>query len=71
VGFAGWFPLIGDNVPEVARGRFFGRLRTAWQTVLVICTAATGWFLGEHPAVWQFQVLFGIAVAASQGAARP
>ena len=65
LGFAGWFPLINDNVPDESRGRFFGRMRTSWQIVLIVCSAAAGWFLGHRPEPWQFQVLFAIAVGAN------
>lgn len=61
LGFAGWFPLINDNVPGETRGRFFGRLRTTWQTALVISTALLGWFFGDSPDLWRFQVVFGLA----------
>ena len=63
LGMAGWFPLINDNVPDEVRGRFFGRLRTSWQLMVVVYTAAVGWFLGSHPGLWQFQVIFVISVA--------
>ncbi|MEI7437787.1 MAG: MFS transporter, partial [bacterium] len=62
LGMAGWFPLISDNVPDNIRGRFFGRLRTSWQLMLVAYTAAVGWLLGHNPALWKFQVVFVIAV---------
>ena len=65
LGFAGWFPIIDDNVPDETRGRFFGRLRTSWQIMLIVCTAGVGWFLGLHPQPWRFQALFVIAVAAN------
>jgi len=63
LGMAGWFPLINDNVPDENRGRFFGRLRTSWQLMVVVYTAAVGWLLGHHPTLWKFQVVFAIAVA--------
>ncbi|NLE67533.1 MAG: hypothetical protein GX608_08945 [Lentisphaerae bacterium] len=50
LGFAGWFPLINDNVPGETRGRFFGRLRTTWQSALIISTALLGWFFGDYGA---------------------
>ncbi len=62
LGMAGWFPLINDNVPDEIRGRFFGRLRTSWQLMVVVYTAAVGWLLGHQPALWKFQVVFAIAV---------
>lgn len=65
LGFAGWFPLINDNVPDEIRGRFFGKLRTSWQLIVVAYTALVGWFLGRHPAAWQFQVLFAVSIVAN------
>lgn len=65
LGMSGWFPLISDNVPDEIRGRFFGRLRTSWQLMVVLYTAAVGWLLGHHPALWKFQVVFMIAVASN------
>jgi len=65
LGFSGWFPLVNDNVPDESRGRFFGRLRTSWQIMLILCTIGVGTFLGQHPAVWRFQVLFAVALAAN------
>jgi MFS family permease len=64
IGFVGWMPLINDNVPDESRGRFFGRLRTAWQTALVVFTAMIGWFLGSRPDLWKFQVLFAFSFVA-------
>jgi MFS family permease len=65
LGIAGWFPAINDNVPDEIRGRFFGKLRTSWQLMVVAYTALAGWFLGRHPAAWQFQVLFGVSILAN------
>lgn len=65
LGFAGWFPMINDNVPADTRGRFFGRLRTTWQIALIICTAVLGWFFGNNPELWRFQVVFGFALLAN------
>lgn len=53
MGIAGWFPLINDSVPNEVRGRFFARLRTSWQIMVVVYTAIVGWFLGHHPEPWQ------------------
>ena len=65
LGFPGWFPIIDDNVPGETRGRFFGTLRTQWQTVLIIATAMGGLFLGSQPELWRFQILLVVAVLAS------
>jgi MFS family permease len=65
LGAAGWFPIINDNVPDDIRGRFFGRLRTSWQLMLLFYTATVGWFLGHKPELWQFQVVFVVAILAN------
>lgn len=65
IGQAGWFPIIDDNVPAESRGRFFGRLRTSWQLMLVFCSWAVGAFLGHAPTLGHFQVVFVIATLAS------
>ena len=60
-GLAGWFPLINDNVPPQTRGRFFGTLRTCWQTALFVISLLVGRFLGPMPDLWKFQVLLVIS----------
>ena len=65
LGFPGWFPILDDNVPDETRGKFFGTLRTQWQTVLILATALGGLFLGNTPELWRFQVLVVVAVVAS------
>lgn len=64
-GMAGWFPLIDDNVPAESRGRFFGRLRTSWQLMLVACSLGVGAVLGSLPTLGRFQLVFVTAIAAS------
>jgi MFS family permease len=65
MGMAGWFPIINDNVPDEIRGRFFARLRTSWQLVLVAYSAAVGWFLGPQSEGWRFQIVFLVSLAAN------
>lgn len=57
-----WFPMIHDLVPMHRRGRFFGRLRAIWSSCGFFAILGAGFFLGKHPAVWQFQVVFGFAL---------
>ncbi|MBN1942617.1 MAG: MFS transporter [Phycisphaerae bacterium] len=57
-----WFPLLHDLVPVHRRGRFFGRLRAIWSFVSFSAILAAGFFLGKNPAVWRFQVVFGVAL---------
>ena len=65
VGFAGWMPIIDDNVPSESRGRFFGRLRTSWQLMLVACTLAVGMVLGPSATLGRFQLVMGVAFIAN------
>ncbi len=65
LGFAGWFPIIDDNVPAESRGRFFGKLRMSWQLMLVLCTWGAGAFLGREPTLMRFQVMLLIALVAN------
>lgn len=62
-GMVFWFPMLHDIVPEHTRGRFFGKMRSIWQSFCVVFVLACGVFLGKNPELWQFQVVFLIAVA--------
>jgi len=63
----GWMPLINDVVPAEVRGRFFGKMRIAWQAVSVaFLLFITVFFAGQGGgAFWRYQVLFLIGIAAS------
>jgi MFS family permease len=61
-GGAGWFPLLQDVVTPGIRGRFFGILRTTWQTTTKGFLLFATWFLGTAPQVWHFQALLGFGV---------
>ena len=63
-GGAFWFPLLHDLVPVHQRGRFFGKLRAIWSSVSLVMILLSGFFLGKNPDVWQFQVIFAIALIA-------
>ena len=52
-----WFPLLHDVVPVNRRGRFFGKMRSAWSGTLFIAVLLSGWFLGEAPATWRYQAV--------------
>ena len=65
LGQSGWFPIIDDNVPAESRGRFFGRLRTSWQLMLVACSWTVGAFLGHAPSLGRFQAILVVAAVAS------
>ncbi len=58
-----WFPLLHDVVPADFRGRFFGRLRGAWGTLLWVAAVSCGLFLGETPEGWRFQTVIFIGLA--------
>jgi MFS family permease len=57
-----WFPLLHDIIPENFRGRFFGKLRATWSTLLFGAIIGGGLFLGDSPATWQFQSVMFIGV---------
>ncbi len=60
--FAAWFPWLQDIVPNRVTGRFFGNIRTAWQTSGLIVMVMAAWFLGDQPHWWKFNLIFAIAV---------
>ena len=67
LGQTGWMPLIQDNVPPDQRGRFFGRMRTFWQGMLVLWLLGLGLFVGED-ADWEvIRLIFVIAVLCNAG----
>jgi MFS family permease len=61
-GGAFWFPMLHDLVPVHRRGRFFGRLRATWTGIGFSVVLTSGFFLGKNPDIWQFQVIFGVAL---------
>ncbi len=60
-GMTGWFPLLQDIVPERVTGKFFGRLRTFWQSGAFIFFIAVSVFLGKENPWWKFMLLFAIS----------
>jgi len=64
MGATGWFPILHDIVPARVTGRFFGNLRTAWQSAGLLGLLVIAFFLGNEPEWWQFEILFlGAGVA--------
>ena len=61
LGITGWFPILQDIVPKEITGRFFGRLRTWWQSASFLFFMVVAFFLSDNPAWWKFEVLFVIA----------
>jgi MFS family permease len=59
-----WTPLQGDVIPDDVRGRYQGRLQTAWQSSALVVTVAVVALLGYKAEWWQFQVVFLIGVLA-------
>lgn len=59
-----WFALLSPIVPEHLRGRFFGRLRFAWQSVGIVFAGVCAWVLSEDASVAKYQVIL-LAVAAA------
>jgi MFS family permease len=57
-----WFPMFHDLIPAHRRGRFLGRLRATWTFTSFLIVLASGFFLGKDPDIWQFQVIFGVAI---------
>lgn len=64
MGETGWFPLLHDIVPHRLIGRFFGVMRTAWQTAAMVFYLLIGFFLGKDSPWWKFVLLFSIALIA-------
>jgi len=57
-----WFPLLHDLVPGEERGRYFGKMRTSWTAAVFLATLLVGWFLGEEPELWRFQVVIAVCL---------
>ena len=58
-----WWPLLHDVVPAGERGRFFAKLRAIWGSTAFLAILAAGAFLGDGPATWRHQVVWGVLVA--------
>lgn len=54
---ASWFALLSPIVPEEIRGRWFGQMRTSWQTVSIIFSFCLSLLLHHHPKLLIFQIL--------------
>jgi MFS family permease len=61
-GSAAWMPLLSDVIPQDLRGRFFGWLRTGWQSAGLAVTVFVALLFGKEAAWWQFEVAFGIGL---------
>jgi MFS family permease len=58
-----WFPLLHDVVPDDQRGRFFGKMRTIWNSTTFAAILITAAFLGNNPSLWRFQVVLAVGLA--------
>ncbi len=63
----GWMPMIQDNVPLNQRGRFFGRMRTGWQSVLVVFMIVLGVFVGEDAPWHVIRLIYVCAIVGAAG----
>ena len=63
-GLVAWMPLLSDVIPDDIRGRFFGRMRTAWQTSALVLTVVIAALFGREADWWHFQVVFSLGILA-------
>jgi len=54
---ASWFALLSPIVPEEIRGRWFGQMRTAWQTTAIIFSLGLAVLLRHCQELYIFQIL--------------
>jgi MFS family permease len=60
-----WFPALMDFVPPEKVGRFFGRLRSTWQVVVLGIYLACAVALGPETPLWRMQVVLVVLIAAT------
>jgi len=60
---AGWFAILEPIVPKKQRGRFFGRIRVAWQLSGVAFSAVATWILSRYHGGTGFRILFVAIIA--------
>lgn len=67
VAIPGWMPLLNDVVPTHFRGRYFAKMRTAWQVAGIIFLVLTALFFGGSGSApfWRYQVVFMVGIVAS------
>ncbi|MCC7300338.1 MAG: MFS transporter [Verrucomicrobia bacterium] len=54
---ASWFALLSSIVPEEVRGRWFGQMRSTWQSVSIVFSLALTLLLHHRPELYIFQIL--------------
>lgn len=57
-----WFPALMDFVPPAQVGRFFGRLRSTWQVVVLGIYLACAAALGPETPLWRMQVILAVLI---------
>ena len=60
-----WFPALMDFVPPSEVGRFFGRLRSTWQVVVLGIYLGCAAALGPDTPLWRMQWVLGALIAIS------
>ncbi|MBI9020357.1 MAG: MFS transporter [Verrucomicrobia bacterium] len=58
---ASWFALLSPIVPAEIRGRYFGWMRTAWQTASIVFSLAVAALLHREPGILVFQMVLAAA----------
>jgi MFS family permease len=54
-----WIALLHPIIPENIRGRFFGRLRTTWQSITIVLTVVAIYILEQYPTLGMYQAVIG------------
>jgi MFS family permease len=54
-----WIALLHPIIPENIRGRFFGRLRTTWQSIAIVLTLVAIYILEQYPTLGMYQAVIG------------
>ncbi len=62
-----WFPLLDGVVPAAERGRFFGQLRSLWQTVAALFLLGSGWLVGKSASLPMLQLIIALAAVSLLG----
>ncbi|OGV50625.1 MAG: hypothetical protein A2017_06895 [Lentisphaerae bacterium GWF2_44_16] len=57
-----WFPLLRPIVPPEIRGRYFGKMRMAWQIVGLLFFALAGWLLALWGGISAYQLIMAVIV---------
>lgn len=60
-----WFPALMDFVPPQEVGRFFGRLRSTWQVVVLVIYLGCAAALGPNTPMWRMQAILVVLIVTS------